>query len=499
MKVFIISLFILFSFVVNQEITRDKEVLVLTDENFDKAITNNKLILVEFYAPWCGHCKSLAPEYEKAASLLKEKNSEVVLAKIDATENKQMSEKFSIEGFPTLKYFDNGKDFEYNGGRTAEEIVSWIEKRNGPSYTVCNSQEELNEHKKANDVVVVFFGKEEGSEFLLFKETSQVYEGAPFLVVSDKNMLSENQINANSLVLFKNFDEGRNILTNYSSLEEIYEFIETSATKLVSSFDESTAEFIFGRSNSAVFLYWDEEKHESLKNVLDQVAPKFREKKIYFVTSGIQEELEQKLAEYVGVKQEHLPVVKIHQVKNNDVLKYTLLKPITVDNLTQFVEDFINGVLQPEYKSESIPETQDSPVYKLVGKSFESIVKDQSKDVLVKFYAPWCGHCQAMAPKYENLAEKLKGYTNLIIAKIDSTENEVPGLDIEGYPTLKFYSHKNKEGVNVEGRSEYELLEFLKSQELVTPIGNEIKFEKPAESESNEDASEGRKAEKEDL
>lgn len=201
----------------------------------------------------------------------------------------------------------------------------------------------------------------------------------------------------------------------------------------------------------------------------------------------------------MGVKQEHLPVVKIHQVKNNDVLKYTLLKPITVDNLTQFVEDFINGVLQPEYKSESIPETQDSPVYKLVGKSFESIVKDQSKDVLVKFYAPWCGHCQAMAPKYENLAEKLKGYTNLIIAKIDSTENEVPGLDIEGYPTLKFYSHKNKEGVNVEGRSEYELLEFLKSQELVTPIGNEIKFEKPAESESNEDASEGRKAEKEDL
>jgi protein disulfide isomerase len=311
-------------------------------------------------------------------------------------------------------------------------------------------------------------------------------------------MINENQVKQNSLVLFKNFDEGKNVLTDITSLEQIYEFIETSAMKFVSNFDESTAEFIFGRSNSAVFLYWDEEKHETYKNVLDQVAPKFREKKVYFVTSGINDELEQKLAEYIGIKQEHLPVVKIHQVKNNDVLKYTLKNPITVDNLTQFVEDFLSGKLEPEYKSESIPETQDSSVYKIVGKSFNSIVNDPTKDVLVEFYAPWCGHCQALAPKYENLAEKLKGYKNLVIAKMDATENEVPGVDIEGYPTLKFYSHKNKEGVNVEGRSEYDLLEFLKSQELVTPIGNEIVFEKPAESNDNpsEDVI---KNEKEDL
>lgn len=498
MKVIIISFILLLTFVLNQDITRDKEVLVLTDANFNKAISDNKLILVEFYAPWCGHCKSLAPEYEKAAVILKEKNSEVLLAKIDATENKDMAEKFNIEGFPTLKFFDNGKDSDYNGGRTAEEIVSWLEKRLGPSYTVCSSKNELEEHKQANEVVVVFFGQEEGTEFSLFKETSQVYEGAPFLVVKDENMINENQVKQNSLVLFKNFDEGKNVLTDLTSLEQIYEFIETSAMKFVSNFDESTAEFIFGRSNSAVFLYWDEEKHESYKNVLDQVAPKFREKKVYFVTSGINDELEQKLAEYIGIKQEHLPVVKIHQVKNNDVLKYTLKNPITVDNLTQFVEDFLSGKLEPEYKSESIPETQDSSVYKIVGKSFNTIVNDPNKDVLVEFYAPWCGHCQALAPKYENLAEKLKEYKNLVIAKMDATENEVPGVDIEGYPTLKFYSHKNKEGVNVEGRSEYDLLDFLKSQELVTPIGNEIVFEKPTESNDNH-SEDVIKNEKEDL
>lgn len=55
------------------------------------------------------------------------------------------------------------------------------------------------------------------------------------------------------------------------------------------------------------------------------------------------------------------------------------------------------------------------------------------KDVLVEFYAPWCGHCKALAPKYDELAAKLEGVDSVVIAKMDSTENEI---DVEGvsYP-----------------------------------------------------------------
>jgi protein disulfide-isomerase A1 len=113
------------------EFPEEDDVLVLDDTNIDAALEEYPELLVEFYAPWCGHCKSLAPEYAKAAKRLKANDPPIRIAKVDATAATESASKYGVQGYPTLKWFVNKNASEYNGGRTEETIVSWILKKMG--------------------------------------------------------------------------------------------------------------------------------------------------------------------------------------------------------------------------------------------------------------------------------------------------------------------------------------------------------------------------------
>merc|ERR1711997_662321 len=104
----------------------DEPVFVLVGSEFEKVVGKDKDVFVEFYAPWCGHCKRLAPEYEKVGEAFGDVDS-VVIAKADATENDTPED---IKGFPTLIFYPKGtmEGKTYDGDRKADAIIGYIKK-----------------------------------------------------------------------------------------------------------------------------------------------------------------------------------------------------------------------------------------------------------------------------------------------------------------------------------------------------------------------------------
>jgi protein disulfide-isomerase A6 len=94
----------------------------------------------------------------------------------------------------------------------------------------------------------------------------------------------------------------------------------------------------------------------------------------------------------------------------------------------------------------------------LTPQNFDQIVLDETKNVFVKFYAPWCGHCQRMVPAWEQLADSVKDQSDVVIAKLDASEHQELGgrFGVRGFPTLKFFTKGNKQGKAYQGARDLE-------------------------------------------
>uniref|UniRef100_A0ACD5YNL6 Uncharacterized protein n=1 Tax=Avena sativa TaxID=4498 RepID=A0ACD5YNL6_AVESA len=139
------------------QIPRDGSVVELDEGNFEAAVAAVDYLFVDFHAPWCGHCKRLAPQLDEAAPVLAALSTPIVVAKVNAEKYKKLGSKYGVDGFPTLLLFDHGVPTEYTGSRKAGLLIESLKKLVAPAVSVLES-----------DSAIKSFVQEAGSDFPLF-------------------------------------------------------------------------------------------------------------------------------------------------------------------------------------------------------------------------------------------------------------------------------------------------------------------------------------------
>ncbi|KAM3399097.1 protein disulfide isomerase-like 1-4 [Capsicum galapagoense] len=464
----------------------EKDVVTLTNKNFSEFVEDNKYVMVEFYAPWCGHCKELAPEFAAAATELKAEN--VHLVKIDATLENELAENYEVQGFPTIYFFVDGGHVTYSGQRTKDAIVTWIKKKIGPGiYNITTTEDAERVLTSENKVVLGFLESLVGPETEQLASASKLEDDVNFYQTTNPNVAKlfhiEDVSKRPALVLLKKEEEKVVHYDGQFTKAAITKFISANKLPLVTTFTRESGPSIFSSPiKKQVLLFATTNDTDKVFPTFQEAAKIFKGKLIFVFVNIDDEDVGKPVADYFGATGDSPKV--IGYTGNENPRKYIFDGEITVEKLKAFGEDFLGDKLRAFYKSDPIPVNNEGDVKIVVGNNFDDIVLDESKDVLLELYAPWCGHCQSLEPTYNKLAKHLRGIQSLVIAKMDGTTNEHPQGKAEGFPTLLFFPAGNKtaDPIPVDAdRTVVSLYKFIKKHASIP-----FKLPKPASSTTSE-------------
>ncbi|KAF7805585.1 protein disulfide isomerase-like 1-4 [Senna tora] len=424
----------------------DKDVVVLKEGNFSHVVKTNQFVMVEFYAPWCGHCQALAPEYAAAATELKGEN--VILAKVDATEENELAQEYEIQGFPTIYFFVDGVHKPFNGQRTKDAIVTWIKKKIGPGVnnitTLDDAERILTSESK---VVLGFLDNLVGPESEELAAASRLEDDVSFYQTVNPDVAKlfhiDPHVKRPALILLKKEEEKLNYFDGQFVKSAISDFVFSNKLPLVTTFTRESAQSVFENPiKKQLLLFVTSNDSEKLLPIFQEAAKFFKGKLIFVHVELDNEDVGKPVSDYFGISGNDPKVLAY--TGNDDGKKFVLDGEVTIEKIKAFGDDFLEDKLKPFYKSDPVPENNDGDVKIVVGDNFDEIVLDESKDVLLEIYAPWCGHCQALEPTYNKLAKHLRGIESVVIAKMDGTTNEHPRAKSDGYPTILFFPAGNK-------------------------------------------------------
>lgn len=464
---FITLIVFLFSHSIQSEIKEENNVIILDKNNFDEVLQSNPIIMVEFYAPWCGICKDFAPKYEQVASKVKEQNIPIKIAKIDGDANPEVLQyAIPVTSYPTVLVFYEGIYFEYYRAYETEEVLTFIDKvLNHPYITYTTTEDVLKSFAENTRVMLSTFT--EGHYALKeFKKSALMNELVTWVHCPSDECVK--MFEPHYMVLSIG---GKKDYINYPvtsekiSYETINSFIDNSGVDVDIPLDDFTTVTILKALKPVIIYFSKEEANESERQMLSKINKMYR-KRFYFIRIATQggSKTEQTFTEFFQItKQTQLPRLQLVFFAGETPSQYETYvmhtnEPFSVDSIETFIIKYMKGQIPRELKSEPLPSEEDisSHDYKrIVGQTFETEIIKSNKHCIVLFVDDECGEddkCLKVVKIWEELSKKYKDDNDVLFGFFNMDHNELKDFEYPSSPSIvAFVNGKKDKPANYEG------------------------------------------------
>ncbi|KAK1570755.1 hypothetical protein Q3G72_006576 [Acer saccharum] len=259
----------------------EKDVVVLSDQNFGHFVAKNRYVMVAFYAPRLYWSKKLVPEYAAAATQLK--GSEVVLAKVDALRERRLANKYGVDGYPSLIFFVGGVDLERCYHRDREALVNYTKTKIALGVYTITTTQQAEGVLMAESTVAFLHSIKDCKELVAASKmhTDVIFYQSDSPDVAKIFQIDNPEINHSALVLVEKKSQQFNHFDGQFSKSAISEFVSMNKLPLVITFGTENAPSILNSPLKQLWLFDLTHDSKKVKSVFQEVAKAYKGKILF--------------------------------------------------------------------------------------------------------------------------------------------------------------------------------------------------------------------------